>query len=1181
MLFMMSTHVMSAVHRPVIPKVYLRTLSTPYFRHYGESRGVPTGAIYAIAEDHADILWFGTSKGLLRYNGFSFKLFQHKFGDSDSLPIRQVYALYIDQDNRVWGGGMSDGLMVYNPNTHRFHSWKHVAADATSLANNEIWSIAQTPDGMMWIATQRGLDRLRRDGSGFDHVHLPEITMLKPKRPVVRALLATADGRLWIGASSGLFVREPDGKIHAVPIALGLYAHVHGIWRIQGRVGDVRVAMSGCLLRIGSDGVARPVDQSQVLTRHVAITSSVRDGRGQLWMTTRESGLLHDDGKGHLKQIPGHLLLPGGLSSNSIWQVIRDHEGGLWFAMAYSGIAYLPPGQSGFTRFTHIPDDSSSIAGTAVIALHATADGHLLLGGYGGWVDKIDPKTGVLEHLGHFRHGNIVAITSDIKGRLWLIEGSSVFRLDHGKLTKITTKRASINRPIFLVTGAKGTIYVASQNDGMFFINPDTMAIHALPLPSGIANVATINQIAVHAGHLWVASKGGLQILDEHLGRMVMVRGVPHVPVRAIGFGKHGFWIVSRQSLSHYRYAGREAIRDQHLDLSHQAFFPNLRSIHVDLQGNLWFFSSPGLWCMKVHNHKFVHYGEAQGLFNTDFTKGSVTLFPDGTFFAASSGGVLTFQPQKLVSSRLAVQPLRISWISVQRHGHTHFLPAQPGQVVKLGWQDRLLRVQVRLASYVDPDVSDYQFRLSQVDSDWVDAGNRGMREFTGLASGSYTLDVMAIDANGGRAYLKPHLLIQVQSPPWIRWWAWLAYLLVASFLAWLGWLFWQRRTVHQRQILLAEQKRHLAEQTSTAKSQFLAMISHEIRTPMTGVMGMAELLLATSQSPRQRKYTEAIRRSGELLLKLMNDTLDLASIELGRLELDPLPFDPRLLAEDMMALAQMQAKAKGLDLVLHLDRGLPRQLLGDALRIKQVLFNLLSNALKFTETGRVTLGMHWRGGALVCIVSDTGPGISKQDQSRLFERFEQSDGPQRHSGTGLGLAICRELVALMHGSIRLRSTPGRGSTFKVRMPLTVASEMPRSSAPLILETATHALDVLLVEDEDIVTQVMGGLLEKQGHRVRYAGDGLQALAELARKRCDVVFLDLGLPGLDGFQVARLIRRSQQSAVWIVAITARSGGDEEALSRAAGMNDFLRKPCTGAELAQVLARVSESASPPA
>jgi len=339
----------------------------------------------------------------------------------------------------------------------------------------------------------------------------------------------------------------------------------------------------------------------------------------------------------------------------------------------------------------------------------------------------------------------------------------------------------------------------------------------------------------------------------------------------------------------------------------------------------------------------------------------------------------------------------------------------------------------------------------------------------------------------------------------------------------------------------------------------------------------MAELLLSTPLSPLQHDYTQAMQRSGSMLLKLLNDALDLARIEAGKLELEPAPFDPRQLLADVAQLEQGLAHTKGIRFVLEVADDLPGRVIGDALRIKQVLLNLANNALKFTEHGHVTLRAQRTGEGLQFSVSDTGPGIPEASQARLFQRFEQEEGPQRRAGSGLGLAICRELVDMMGGSIELESRVAHGSTFHVRLPL---SE-PSANAPALPTAGAidRAHRLLLVEDDTIVAAVIRGLLEQQGHAVVHVVNGLAALAELAHANFDVVLLDLDLPGVDGFQIARLIRQREPAGrhLPIVAVTARSGGEDEVRARAAGMDGFLRKPLTGEQLSRALAKVAQAA----
>lgn len=1148
-------------------------LPTPQFRHYGQADGIPSGTVYAIAQDRDGIMWFGSAEGLVRYDGVSFKVFQHSPDDPDSLPANQTYALYVDHDNRVWMGGVTSGLTDYDQRTHRFREWMHDPEKAQSLANDEVWSIAQTPDGALWVATQAGLDRLRPDLDGFDHIALP--VGGSTDGSAVRVLLADASGRLWIGGDCGLFVREPDGNVHAVPMAPGFHGDLGKVWHIQGSPGDIRVATSTGLLMIGKDGVARPYTDKPLATQDASIKSSARDAQGRLWMVGNK-GILLDDGHGNLRRIASHPLLPGGLPDDRLWQVMRDREGGLWFALDKSGLAYLPPAWDSFTRFAHVPDDPGSLAGVAALSVLPARDGRLLVGGFDGWIDALDVARGTVEHLSRDLHGDVISMAQDDKGRIWATESGAVFRLDQGKVTQLDIAKAHMSRPVFIQALNDGRLYVASWGEGIFAIDPDSLAISPVPAPADVANIAIADQLVKHDGTLWYASGGGLLRLDQSNGRMEMVPGVPHAEVLAMDFDAGGFWIATEQRLTHYRYAGGTATQDQSIDIGHQPFQPNLMAIREDGQGNLWIFANPGLWRMDARTHRFTDFAAAQGLPNAEFSNGSTAKLPDGSIFAASNGGVVGFRPIELPQQIQGNAPqLILSQLTVNRAGRVQSIDAVPGETVQLGWRDRDLRVQTRLASYVDATANRYRYRLHGFDSSWVDVDNRGEREFAGLRAGRYTLEVMAAGADGVWTHLSPPLHITVQEPPWLRWWAWLLYVL--ALVGIVGWILqaWRHRLAERHRIDLIEQRRELAEQANAAKTQFLATLSHEIRTPMTGVMGMAELLLNTPLDERQRDYARAMQHSGGVLLKLLNDTLDLVRIEAGRLELEPAPYDTRLLVREVAQLEQGLAWSKSLQFVVEMADDLPAWVVGDAVRIKQILLNLVGNALKFTMQGSVTLRASRDGGQLVFGVSDTGPGIPEGSRARLFQRFEQEASPQRSSGSGLGLSICRELVEMMGGSIELQSRLGHGSTFLVRLPLVEAEhagERRASPSP----DSRRTLHLLLVEDDPTVATVIADLLRQQGHVVVHVENGLLALAELERGHYDAVLLDLDLPGMDGFQLARLIRRREAGRhLPIVAVTARTSATDESEARAAGMDGFLRKPLSGEQLMVTLAGVLE------
>ena len=343
----------------------------------------------------------------------------------------------------------------------------------------------------------------------------------------------------------------------------------------------------------------------------------------------------------------------------------------------------------------------------------------------------------------------------------------------------------------------------------------------------------------------------------------------------------------------------------------------------------------------------------------------------------------------------------------------------------------------------------------------------------------------------------------------------------------------------------------------------------------MTGVLGMSELLLATPLDPRQRSYIESIRRAGEHLMRLVNDALDLARIEAGKLELETHDFDLRALVAEVAALMAPVAEQRGLAFHVGIAEGAPAGLRGDPVRVRQILLNLLGNAVKFTDRGEVALEVRPRlEGGVGFAVRDTGPGLNDEQKQRLFRRFEQADGARttaRYGGSGLGLAICQELAVAMGGHIGVQSTPGEGAAFSVELPLAVVQPAaPAATRPA--SATTRRLDLLLVEDDPTVAEVIASLLRAQGHRVAHAPHGLAALADVAVARFDLALLDLDLPGMDGLALARQLRL-QGFAPPLIAVTARADAEAEQQARAAGFDGFLRKPVTGDMLAAAIEAV--------
>ena len=416
---------------------------------------------------------------------------------------------------------------------------------------------------------------------------------------------------------------------------------------------------------------------------------------------------------------------------------------------------------------------------------------------------------------------------------------------------------------------------------------------------------------------------------------------------------------------------------------------------------------------------------------------------------------------------------------------------------------------------------------------------------------------------------------------------------LAFAFIAWR-----QVRQLDERRVALEDLAARLgesqrdAEVASAAKSIFLANMSHEIRTPFHGLMGMLSLLRGTGLTPRQIDYLRTATESADHLLAILNDILDKSQLESGRMSLALAPLDLRALLRDVEALMRPQATAKHLALHIDAEPAVPERILADARRVKQVLFNLLSNAIKFSDRGAVVLDVRCTADAqgkpeLDFVVTDTGVGMDEATVARLFTRFAQADPTpsRRHGGTGLGLEISRELARLMGGDILVRSRPGEGSAFTLRMPAVPAPAGNARSAAAgpPREAVARPLRVLVAEDHPVNRQYMAALLENMGHDAHFASNGAEAVQAARDGSFDVVLMDLHMPELDGYGATLAIRAltdAARSTVPIVALTADAFDETRARCLVAGMNDFLTKPVSPQKLATSLRRLFGIAAAP-
>jgi signal transduction histidine kinase/CheY-like chemotaxis protein/sugar lactone lactonase YvrE len=1139
---------------------------TPQPHQLTVADGLPSNRINDIAEDAYGYLWIATSDGLARYDGINFRIWRVGRGLRDNF----VWSVDIDERNRVWIGTSSAGLAMLDVDRSTFHYYDRKSYP--QIGSDNVWSIASTRAGAVWFGTaEGGLHRLLPDGSITRFLPVPGDSRSLPDASVGQLVVA-ADDTLWVGTKNGV-ARWTGRDFERLPLAMLNSPAVNGL--TIGGNGDLWIGTPRGVSVYRPDGgfSLSPWSGYPKTAFHMVL----RDRSGIDWLDTSDG--LGRGSDGEIRDVP--------LYSNSVHGTIKpswsgayeDREGGLWFASNDSGLWYLPSNWQRFSVLSRRPEDPASPANAYVHGIAPSASADMWLVGSGGVLDRLDPETGEVRHV--LRDVGAGYMPTDVRedrdGKVWITYFRGLARFDPatGALRRWSAEApADAALPgdrTWIAEARDGRLWIASDLKGVQVRDGEGRVLESI-LPDGAKGLqpdSVVNGIGLGPdGAVWILGTQGLLAWDAREKRFEPVPGAPRGEL-------HGFavadaqtvWLAGFGTLDAYRWNGSGLALQQHFDA--RQGLPELapNGLTIDRAGVAWMTSLRGLVRFDPATRSARVYGVRDGLPSQEFGEKPVQRPQDGRILAATPDGLVLFDPT-VVRPATAAPKLVIESIAVQRDKDRIGLAPEGGFTIR--HDDRNLRVVARLLSFQNARSNRYRFRLDHYDPDWVEVDATGERTFSQLDPGDYTLEVKARTAENVWSAVRT-IAFRIDPPWWRTPWARAAFVLLALGLLWKAASDYRRRLKRRNAWQLTEHKRELAEQASLAKTRFLATLGHEVRTPMTGVLGMSELLLATPLDAKQRGYTESIRHAGDHLMRLVNDALDLARIEAGKLELDAQPFELRALVRDVVALMAPNARQRGLAFDDSIAEGTPAWWLGDAMRIRQILLNLLGNAIKFTDSGEVKLRIAASPQGLLLVVSDTGPGLNAEQKQRLFRRFEQAEGARtsaRYGGSGLGLAICQELAAAMDGRIEVDSQPGHGTRFSVDLPLRVATPMPATASEP--KGRSHgSLQLLLVEDDPTVAEVITGLLQAQGHRVAHAAHGLAALAEATGTQFDMALLDLDLPGIDGFALARQLR-AQGFTQPLLAVTARADADAEPQTRAAGFDGFLRKPLTGRLLAEAI-----------
>ncbi|CAD7720663.1 Sensor histidine kinase RcsC [Xanthomonas hydrangeae] len=1156
----------------------------PRFRIVGPSDGLPSTMVVAIHQDRAGYLWLGTLDGLVRYDGAGFRTWRHDPNDPASLPCNAVQALHIDALDRIWIG-CGKTLSVMDAGRRHFRHYR--TADHPLLKDGEIYSIAAF-DGDIWAGTTSGA-LVRIDAGGtMSSVDLGAVDG-DLDQAMVMNLAADNRQRLWIATSNGLAYY--DGKHLRREYVPDEPNRQSAIFGLQWTGDRLWLGSESGLHVMGSNDQWQPLPWGTMFGSGNEFWGAVAAQDGEFWLGSGR-GLWRT--RGERPPVPA-FSGEGPLSRRNVVGLLGAADGGLWVPMHGTGLGYLP---ADWKRSAVLKPAAPTGDAIYCNLAPATRSGGLWQVDTDGRLLRVDPSTGDTFQTGlqspHLKGMELVSALEDRLQRVWLGNlsfGLSRMDLRTGEFIHWPSDgpepASALSAPDWIIEQGD-TVWMAfidmvQQRDlrsGRVLQRITQQDLH------GLSDIAVQQLEQGPDGRVWAAGEGGMFAWDDTSSRFVPVAGLEGTPIQAFASqSPETVWVYRATGAEQWKKTATGWTRVRHVGEADGLAGFDASAMQIDPHGRVWISSLRGLWRIdpSVTPARLRNIGTRDGLTSQEFVQHCLLMAGD-TLIGATSDGSTVLLDTAMPDIAPFVPALQLEHLSVLRNGARIALPMD--RPFQLGPGDRQLQIVSRLLSYSDPLSNRYRSFLKGFDTEWQTSGNAGIREFASLPAGSYELALQGVDPLGNRSQVRT-LQFSV-NPPWWRSDVGIALicllgLLLSALLA----AAYRRRVRMRAQWQLAQHKRELAEQASQAKTRFLATLGHEVRTPMTGVLGMSELLLQTPLDGRQQGYASAIQSAGKHLLRLVNDALDLARIEAGKLPLDYRDFDLRQLIRQVAELVRPTAEQKQLVFECELEDALPPALHGDASRVQQILLNLLFNAVKFTERGSVSLRVsvlpqgHKQG--IRMEVRDTGPGMSAEQRGRLFQRFEQAEGAltlARHGGSGLGLAICRELAAAMGGEVTVSSELGQGACFVVELPLRWVAALPAVTPNAARTTPLHdqaPLQLLLVEDDPTVAQVMVGLLQTRGHQVTHVLHGLAALAEVSTRSFDAGLCDLDLPGIDGAAlVAQLRARGVRFP--IVAVTARADADAEPQAMAAGCNGFLRKPVTGDLLAQALARALADAS---
>ncbi|MEE4245320.1 MAG: two-component regulator propeller domain-containing protein [Kangiellaceae bacterium] len=1175
------------------------------FNHITSSDGLPQNTVTSMLQDRYGFLWVGTHDGLHRYDGYNFLSFKYDSKNPQSISSNVITSLLEDKHGHIWVGTAQGGLNRLDPETGQFVRFTASADSFNSLSHNQVTSLHLDADDHLWVGTYNGLNLYQEETNDFGYFYHNPLDEQSIPNGSVTAISHDNQGNLYIATSDMLARFDPDQQIFK------RYDDIDSPTRITTLYLDVDNS-----LWIGTqlDGLFHLNQQNNRFEQFTNISEQstslssnhikaiLRDSLGNLWVGTEQGGLnLKSRGASNFQRFMKNSADPHSLSINDILSIIEDRSGQIWIGTAGGGINKTATQFNNFARLTHSAFDKNSLSHNFVNQITNDRQGNLWFATLNG-IDLYNNDQNSINRINQFFDSNNNQLSSRITSIAVTEKQTIWFANQNGQLGYFTFNENIanvnlVNRSGFLSNQfsnkAIRLLYLDSNDhlwvatdEGLAKLDANTAQILEDFRYAAIGELGTSKVYSIlqdNQGIMWFGTfDSGLQRYDPEFKQTLTIRhqldnpeAISDNTIRSLYQDQQGnLWIGTYNGLSLLTNEDRISGNFKFYNFNESQGLPNnsIQGIVSDNSGNLWLATNRGISRFNPNNQSFKNFTTIDGLPADEFLSNSVIKNNDDLLYFASVAGIALINTQGINESDF--QPsIRITQVDVN---NTNIFKKNSWRELDnliLNHDQNNITISFSALDLKVPSRVKYRYRLLPFQSEWQELSGRPSAQYGNLNSGDYEFQVRSTNSDLIWFDTTKSLFITIDDPIWATWWAYLFYTLSVIGIV----LFF----IYDHNKKLIEQTKlneHL-QRVDKLKDEFLANTSHELRTPLNGIIGIAESLREGIAGPLNNKaqnHLNLIIDSGKRLAHQVNEILDFKKLRHHGLLLTKRSVDIRVAAKVVINLLKPLAEEKSLRLTNSLPQFLPA-INGDENRIRQILYNLLGNAIKYTDSGYIELTARVVDDQIELCIKDSGIGISKDKQPIIFKPFEQLETEQEklNTGTGLGLAVTQQLVELHGGKIWLKSKVDQGSEFYFTLPLSnddiiessnqadesQLSKVSRTISKSLTAVENASAHILVVDDDPLNRQVLHDFLSMNNYQVSEAIDGVDAIEKINQHRYDLIILDVMMPKLSGFDVTEKIRHTYNMMdLPVLLLSAKNQPDDIDTGLAMGANDYISKP---------------------